>query len=444
MKTSRITTALIVGLITFDFASAQEVLTGANVEQPSNPRVRQVSPDGLFAGVWEKRRSYLRGRIFHSAIWTYSEMIVWGGGSEHQFYNDGGIYDPTTDEWKPVSLTNAPSGRWGHAAVWTGREMIVWGGRNSFPSANNKNDGALYNPATDSWRPMTNEGAPTPRSQMAVVWTGEEMLVWGGVADGGACPSSGGSYNPRTDTWTPLSLENAPMGRMEPASVWTGRELIVWGGLLEGGLHSCGTGGRYDPETRTWKPLPALGAPVSARGLAAMWTGLEMVVWGGSHLDGETPVNVGLKSGGRFNPDANAWQPMSESGAPDGRMYYGAVWTGTEMVVWGGGDQVSGNLSTGGRYNPASDAWLATANTGAPPGRGIMTAVWTGEAALFFGGSTGGVEAFNETWLYHPPARPATPPLPACCQKSSARRMRMAGRLAQARTGSPSTMARSR
>ena len=110
--------------------------------------------------------------------------------------------------------------------------MIVWGGRNSFAPANHKNDGALYNPATDSWRPMSHVDAPVPRSQMAVVWTGEEMLVWGGMADGGVCPASGGSYNPRTDTWTPLPIQNAPVGRLEPASVWTGRELIVWGGLL--------------------------------------------------------------------------------------------------------------------------------------------------------------------------------------------------------------------
>ncbi len=27
-------------------------------------------------------------------------MIVWGGGSEHRFYNDGGIYDPIRDEWQ--------------------------------------------------------------------------------------------------------------------------------------------------------------------------------------------------------------------------------------------------------------------------------------------------------------------------------------------------------
>ena len=131
----------------------------------------QTTPDGQRAGVWEKRSSFLRGRIFHSAIWTYAEMIVWGGGSEHQFYNDGGIYDPVKDQWRRVSETNAPSGRWGHAAVWTGREMIVWGGRGNFAARDSRNDGALYNPETDSWRRMSAVDAPAARSQMDAAYS---------------------------------------------------------------------------------------------------------------------------------------------------------------------------------------------------------------------------------------------------------------------------------
>ena len=377
------------------------------VDQPSDGSIRRALPDGPLAGVWEKRRSYLRGRIYHSAVWTYAEMIVWGGGSEHQFYNDGGIYEPDKDQWRPVSATNAPSGRWGHAAVWTGREMIVWGGRSSFAPRENKNDGALYNSDTDTWRRMSDDGAPAARSQMAAVWTGEELLTWGGWTDGGECPPSGGSYHPRTDTWTALPLENAPEGRLEPACVWTGREMIVWGGLLEDGRRSCGTGARFNPENRTWKRLSMDSAPLSARGMQAVWTGKEMVVWGGSHLDGESLVNVGLQTGARYNPATDSWKPLTGTRAPEGRMYYGSAWTGTELVVWSGGDQVRGNVSTGGRYNPATDGWIATANTGAPSGRGILTAVWTGEGVLFYGGSTGGVEAFNETFYYRPPSASA-------------------------------------
>ena len=348
----------------------------------------------------------MRGRIFHTAVWTYAEMIVWGGGSEHQFYNDGGIYDPVKDQWRAVSQTNAPSGRWGHAAVWTGREMIVWGGRGSFAPSDHKNDGALYNPTTDTWRRMSVEGAPAPRSQMAAVWTGEELIVWGGWGDGGECFASGASYNPRTDTWTALPVENAPEGRMEPAFVWTGRELVVWGGLLHGGTRSSGTGGRFDPDGRTWKPLPTEGAPVSSRALQAVWTGTQMIVWGGAHLEGDSQVNIGLKTGARYDPNTDSWQPTALDGAPDGRMYYASAWTGGELIVWGGGDQKSGNMSTGGRYDPATNEWVATANAGAPAGRGIATAVWTGEGMLIFGGSTGGVEAFNETYYYRPDSRP--------------------------------------
>ena len=44
------------------------------------------------------------------------------------YLNTGGRYNPSTDSWTATSTTNAPDGRYGHTAVWTGSEMIVWGG----------------------------------------------------------------------------------------------------------------------------------------------------------------------------------------------------------------------------------------------------------------------------------------------------------------------------
>ena len=52
-------------------------------------------------------------------------MIVWGGGAS---INTGGRYNPATDSWTATSTTNAPEGRYYHTAVWTGTTMIVWGG----------------------------------------------------------------------------------------------------------------------------------------------------------------------------------------------------------------------------------------------------------------------------------------------------------------------------
>ena len=55
-------------------------------------------------------------------------MIVWGGSSNTTYYADGGRYTPAGDSWTPVTTTGAPVGRYSHTAVWTGSEMIIWGG----------------------------------------------------------------------------------------------------------------------------------------------------------------------------------------------------------------------------------------------------------------------------------------------------------------------------
>jgi hypothetical protein len=54
-------------------------------------------------------------------------MIGWGGGGNVTF-NSGGRYYPDIDLWVATSITNAPPSQYAYTAVWTGSEMIVWGG----------------------------------------------------------------------------------------------------------------------------------------------------------------------------------------------------------------------------------------------------------------------------------------------------------------------------
>ncbi len=53
------------------------------------------------------------GRIHHTAVWTGSEMIIWGGSHGITFFDTGGRYNPSTDSWTATSITNAPSVRFG-------------------------------------------------------------------------------------------------------------------------------------------------------------------------------------------------------------------------------------------------------------------------------------------------------------------------------------------
>ena len=83
-------------------------------------------------------------------------MIVWGGydGSD---LNTGGRYNPGTDSWTPTSTANAPVARYSHTAIWTGSEMVVWGGVNS---GDGLNTGGRYNPGTNSWTAISTTNAP--------------------------------------------------------------------------------------------------------------------------------------------------------------------------------------------------------------------------------------------------------------------------------------------
>src|SRR5439155_5396713 len=182
----------------------------------------------------------------------------------------------TDDTWTPTSVTNAPDARRWHTAVWTGSEMIVWGGISS--SGSNLNTGGRYNPSTDSWTATSTTNAPDSRASHTAVWTGSEMIVWGGAGSGGVL-NTGRRYNPSTDSWTTTSLTNAPAAREFHTAVWAGSEMIVWGGQALFSFFN--TGGKYNPSTDSWTATSTAGAPSARRYHTAVWTGSEMIVWGG-------------------------------------------------------------------------------------------------------------------------------------------------------------------
>jgi hypothetical protein len=60
------------------------------------------------------------------------------------------------------------------------------------------------------------------------------MLIWGGLPE-----ATGGRYDPANDSWDLLEAGGEPAWRYGPNGVWTGSEMIVWGGeaLSAGGLY---------------------------------------------------------------------------------------------------------------------------------------------------------------------------------------------------------------
>jgi hypothetical protein len=273
-------------------------------------------------------------------------MIVWGGVQSPQSYlNTGGRYDPVTDTWTPTSLTGAPTGRYIHTAVWTGSKMIVWGGTGFSPT----NTGSRYDPATDSWAATWFVTAPTARSLHSAVWTGSRMIVWGGGSESSGL-NTGGRYDPVADAWLATSTVNAPLGRVYQVSAWTGSFLITWGGyndvpLSTGGRYALGQsidddGDGYSECGGDCNDANASVQPGAAEVCNGIDDNCDLAVDNGIAPPAGTPALTGVAKSGT---DVElSWSPMADA-------------TGYDVVK---GD-ITTLLSSGGDFTAATTACLA-------------------------------------------------------------------------------------
>jgi hypothetical protein len=192
-------------------------------------------------------------RTAPSTVWTGSEMIIWGGGGEpasvaqtpYPTFDDGAAYEPATDRWS--SLPPAPiPGRALHIGVWTGSEMIIWGGGGDGTDFHPKNDGAAYEPTSREWRTITPSPLPTGPTY-AGAWTGQEMVVVG-TGDGDVHAAS---YDPESDSWDLLDTTGLRLEADLPTLdvLWTGSRIVAVTTLP---LGPGPTALIFDPSTEQW------------------------------------------------------------------------------------------------------------------------------------------------------------------------------------------------
>jgi N-acetylneuraminic acid mutarotase len=105
---------------------------------------------GVFTPVTRKWTSFFSesamGRTEHSAIWNGESLVVFGGKSKRlrTYLNNVAQFNPQSLSWTSKQGLNAPVEREGHSAVWTGTSMIVFGGAGA--DSQLLGDGGVYFP----------------------------------------------------------------------------------------------------------------------------------------------------------------------------------------------------------------------------------------------------------------------------------------------------------
>jgi N-acetylneuraminic acid mutarotase len=282
--------------------------------------------------------------------------------------------------WTNAATLSAASLRYNHAGVWTGSELLIWGG--NFSAISYTATGSRYSPENDQWTSITPVNAPAARSQHSAVWTGQEMVVWGGFS-GTDFLQSGARYSPVSQSWQATTTSGAPSARDGHVAVWNGSRMVIWGGKNADGF--LNDGALYDPTNNVWYTIQLPNTPEARFGASAVWAGDRLLLFGGEGQNG--PLNSGAQLI-FFNGVPVEWRALPTINAPTARSGHTAVWNGSSMIVWGG--QQSGSyLSSGAVYNLASNVWTTMNLTGGPAGRAYHGAVWTGTEMVVHGGENG-------------------------------------------------------
>jgi hypothetical protein len=186
--------------------------------------------------------------------------------------------------------------------VWTGSEVLVWGG---YRGGLLLQDGAAYNPATRTWRSL----APNQRASPSTVstWMGDRFVVLD--RNGGA------TYDPSTDTWRdlPRLLDGSFVG-----VAWTGTELL---GVMNG---SGVLVARYDPTIDEWiagPTVPGNATPLEEAHVSVAWTGKQLVYW------------IGTTYGWAYTPAENSWKKLPTLPAPKPRTASSVAYVDGRIVV---------------------------------------------------------------------------------------------------------------
>lgn len=238
---------------------------------PGNPWRRLSPPQPVAAGA--------------SAVWTGwgqdgQQLLVWGGLTQQSGGARGGnvaqpvrlggtpppdtgarldgfAYDDALGLWE-----NLPAGplspRYDHASVWTGDEMLVLGGLpRAETTSPSQREGAAYDPLVRHWRDLPR--SPVPVGAQGAVWTGRQVVV-AGVRDRGVDVAA---YTPTSDRWDELAAPPLADGAEQVVAVWLEFEVWVIAVYDDGRVSAAG----WSPRRRSWRTLPAatgLQAPVTS------------------------------------------------------------------------------------------------------------------------------------------------------------------------------------
>ena len=201
------------------------------------------------------------------------------------------------------------------------------------------------------------------RSSYVAIEIDRGTFIWGGDVSGE--DTSGAIYDADSNRWTAVA-RTPGMDRIGVAAVWSGNHVLIWGGNDLTGNDAFRDGLAYDPDADRWSDIP--NAPIAGGLAVGAWTGSELLV-----VSSQAHAAA-------WNPVAGIWRRLPDPPIPSG--YLEGAWTGDELIVLGltegGADPI-----VGAAFDPTTSVWRTIADV---PYDGLVLGVparWSGARMVF-------------------------------------------------------------
>lgn len=220
-----------------------------------------------------------------------------------------------------------------------------------------------YSVADDKWTQQV-IGLPNVNSLLTYISdvfyiNSTKIFLWSGSE------RKGFIYNYSDNTWDSISTAQSPSVRYNHKAVWTGSEIVIFGGSSVAspvsGTEYLNTGARYSPSVNQWTPLPAILTSFPGRKKFAMVaTTNGILIWGGCQ--------------GFFRSGSIC---CVNDPAPPYTCISGLSYSYDSSIA----------LNDGVFYNTASNNWTLVSQTNAPSARYHPAAIFDGTNVVIAGGA---------------------------------------------------------
>lgn len=157
-----------------------------------------------------------------AAVSTGNAVYLIGGTRNGVFTDRIERFDPSTGTFYGEAA-RLPGARLGASAVWTGSEILIFGGET--PGGDDYNDILRFNPSNGTlWR---GANLTSPRSFAPAIFDGRYAYIFGGHSALHGNPTDILRYDPETDTVHVLSASLFPFSTYQETT-WDGRRAAIF------------------------------------------------------------------------------------------------------------------------------------------------------------------------------------------------------------------------